>query len=139
MRYLLDLKTSPPVVVAQVRDGGTGVAEALATAQRYADQTQHVLVWVDGPDSVTDPGHADVVHPIGHAPAPPAPQLPLAGVNLAPKVDLAPKVAPAHLGSLSADFGGLWSWLKGEAKSLEGPAEELAKKILNELLAKLFQ
>jgi len=126
MNYLLDMHTSPPVVVKAVREGDTASVEL---AQRYADQTKHVLVWTKGPDSVTDPTHDDVVHPVGHAPAPVTPQLAMSGVNLAPPRAVGP----------AADLNGVWAWLKGEARTLEGPAEELAKQLLHKLLEAMFK
>lgn len=142
MHYLLDLKTSPPVVVKVVREGEFQ-SEHVELAQRYADQTKHVLVWATGPDSVTDPSSDDVVHPVGHAPAPVTQQLPMPGVNLAPPTPVVLSTDARNLmlthPSAPASLAGLWGWLKGEAKVLEGPAEELARQLLQKVLDELFR
>jgi hypothetical protein len=108
-RYLIDVHTNPPVVVTMVREQALEVSSDVA--QRYADQTQHVLVWATGPDSVTEPTDRDVIHPVGHAPAPPQPPAPpVTGVSLAP--------AHERHAALGADLSAAWEYLK----SLEGPA-----------------
>lgn len=119
MKYLIDMKTTPPVVVLMVR--GSVDDRSTVTAQTYADQTQHTVVWADGPDSVADPQAEGVVHPVGHAPAPVVHVAPVTGVNL----------APVHA-AVAGDIGGVWEYLK----SLEPQAVELLFSLLGRLVQK---
>lgn len=152
MRYLIDTHTSPPVVVLQLRSPpGEDVPLVHPTAQQYADQTRHVLVWAIGPDSVTNPTDSGVVHPTTQQPMPVAPPPPAQGVNLAPVITsghaasadnlvtalgalgrMAPSEAPRYASSL-------WGWLLDEVKTLEPAAKEVLGPLLQRLLDQLLQ
>jgi len=119
MLYIIDTKTTPPVVVLQVR-GDTPSAENIATAQRYADQTSHVLVAATGPDAVMEPANVNVIHPTAHAPSRQE-ELPVAGVNLAPE----------HHGAIAGDLSAVWNLLK----SLEPVALDTLLKLLGALVS----